>query len=78
MKFFIDSALSPIVAERFRDAGYDAVHTRDYGMQSAADSSILERAAAEDRIVVSADTDFVLCWLKADTPPRRFCYFGRE
>jgi predicted nuclease of predicted toxin-antitoxin system len=34
------------------------VHARDYGMHAAADSDILNRAAIEDRIVISADTDF--------------------
>jgi predicted nuclease of predicted toxin-antitoxin system len=58
MEFLIDNALSPRIAHALRQAGHDAVHVRDLGLQAADDSEILERAASEDRIVVSADTDF--------------------
>jgi predicted nuclease of predicted toxin-antitoxin system len=58
VRFLIDNALSPALAERLKGAGHDAAHVRDYAMQAAADEEIFVRAQQEQRVVVSADTDF--------------------
>ena len=58
MKFLINNALSPYVAEALRAEGFSAVYVRDYGMQDAKDEDIFEFAAKDEFIIVSADTDF--------------------
>jgi predicted nuclease of predicted toxin-antitoxin system len=58
MRILVDNALSPEVARGLSHAGQDAIHVRDIGLGAASDLVIFERAADEDRIVVSADTDF--------------------
>ncbi len=40
MRFVIDNALSPEVAELLTVAGHDAVHVRDLALESAADEVI--------------------------------------
>jgi predicted nuclease of predicted toxin-antitoxin system len=70
VRFLIDNALSPLLSERLSAEGHDAKHVRDYGMQAAADDEIFARAQQEQRVVVSADTDFgtLLAMLQGKSP----------
>ena len=58
MKFLVDNALSPRLAENLRRHGHDAIHVRDRDLQSASDDTIFALAQLEGRVIVSADTDF--------------------
>ena len=50
--------LSPDLATWLRGQGHDAVHAGGLGMHRAADVANMARAAAEQRIVVTADLDY--------------------
>jgi predicted nuclease of predicted toxin-antitoxin system len=58
MRFLIDNALSPVVAESLRQADHDAVHVRDLELAAADDETIFDNADRDQRVIVSADTDF--------------------
>ena len=58
MRFLVDNALPPILATLLGQAGHDALHVRAIELHRSDDVVIFDRAAAEDRIIVSADTDF--------------------
>ena len=58
MKFLLDMPVSRTLVELLRGRGHDAVHAHDLGLDRASDRAILERARAEDRVVVTADLDY--------------------
>lgn len=58
MKFLIDQNRSPRLAGLLREAGHDAVHTLELGLERAEDDELLGAAADEERVVVTGDTDF--------------------
>ena len=58
MRFVIDNGLPRRMAAGLSAAGHDAIHVGDWGLATASDSVIFERAAADNRIVVALDTDF--------------------
>lgn len=58
MRFLIDNALSPQLARGLLAAGHDAIHVRDVGLGTAEDETIFDLALAEERVIISADTDF--------------------
>lgn len=54
----VDQNLSPLLADELRIAGHDVVHTRDIDLSTSETAVILQRALDEDRVLISADTDF--------------------
>jgi predicted nuclease of predicted toxin-antitoxin system len=55
MRFLVDENLSPRVCDHLNRAGHEAVHVRDEGLRGAPDSQVLARAAADGRILLTAD-----------------------
>lgn len=58
MKLLLDANLSPRVTRLLKEAGHDAIHVADIGLLTATDPVILRAAAKEERILLTADSDF--------------------
>ena len=58
MKLLIDESLSARITARLQAAGHDTVHVGELDLGGADDEQVIAAAAAEGRILISADTDF--------------------
>lgn len=78
MRFLLDQNRSPRLAELLRDAGHDAVHTLELGLERASDDELLALADHERRIVITGDTDFgALLALTHNTSPSAILFRTR-
>lgn len=58
MESLLDENPSERVAELLVENGHDAIHVREIGLATADAEVVMARAAAQERVVVPADTDF--------------------
>ena len=70
MKFLIDQSLPLRAAAALRKEGHDALHAGEAGLSRAPDDEILDWCRAQDRIVVTPDSDFptLLVFARASRP----------
>jgi predicted nuclease of predicted toxin-antitoxin system len=69
MKFIVDAQLPTRLAQFLQKAGHDTIHTRDLPQQNAIpDSSINAISIAQERIVITKDSDFVDSFLTIQQP----------
>ena len=68
MKLVVDESLARRVADLLREAGHDAVHAADRGLLGARDEAVMAAARQDDRVVVTADTDFGTLLALSDMP----------
>ncbi len=60
MRLLLDANLSPRLLHPLRTAGHDVVHVAELGLATATDSTIFDRAVADELVVVTADSDFAM------------------
>ena len=58
MNFVLDENLAEALGDLLITAGHRAVHVRSVGLQSASDLVVLDFAASQHAVLISADTDF--------------------
>lgn len=73
MRLLLDNNLSPRLVALLAD--HDVEHVRTVGLQAATDEVVLAHAVREERVLVSADTDFgrILASTRASGPPSSCC-----
>ncbi len=57
-RLLLDKGLAPRAALILRQAGFDAVHVSEIGLEKADDTLILDTARSDERVCVTLDHDF--------------------
>ncbi len=71
LRFLIDTQLPPKLAEILNQRGCEAVHTVSYlDGPLMKDRSLIEIATAEQRIIITKDSDFLDYFLLKGAPPQ--------
>jgi predicted nuclease of predicted toxin-antitoxin system len=70
MRFLVDNQLPPLLARWLRDQGHDANHVFDVGLAHVDDGDLWSRAAADARVIVSKDEDFLYLANRAESVGR--------
>ena len=60
MKFYFDEHIDPAIAQGLKSRGIDVKTTAEAGKLSASDSEQIETAYTENRVIVTADRDFLI------------------
>ena len=77
MRFIVDRCAGRRLAEWLRDSGHDVLDTRNLGPDPG-DAALLERAASENRVLITVDKDFgELIYLHRNAPHRPGAPAGR-
>ena len=58
MRFLADAGISSKTVDFLKQLGHQATHVRTLGLQRAPDAEIIQRAHADESIVVTFDLDF--------------------
>ena len=58
MRFLADMGVAQRIVEWLRAEGHDALHLREQGLQRMPNGEIFEKAASEERIILTFDLDF--------------------
>ncbi|MGH3446442.1 MAG: DUF5615 family PIN-like protein [Nocardioidaceae bacterium] len=58
MRFLLDECISARLVRPLADAGHDIVHVSERDLAGCVDDEVLAVAREEERVLVSADTDF--------------------
>jgi predicted nuclease of predicted toxin-antitoxin system len=71
MKFIVDAQLPKSLSDFLKDAGFSSLHTLDLPeMNRTGDSTIIEKAGIESRIVITKDADFLDSYLLFGKPAK--------
>ena len=62
LTFVIDESLSPLLVQKLRYLGYEAVAVREIGLRGAMDIDIVKWAQQRNAVIITADLDFGELW----------------